>query len=89
MTVFKAADVDTGFLPGSKHVESEELVKGLASLRELIDGLQELAGFQTENKGVSDQRQSTWKPRRAPERRCRGGPTIKSETGRRFGPEIP
>lgn len=44
VTVFKAADLDTGFLPNSKHVEFEELVKELNSLNELIDGFQELAG---------------------------------------------
>jgi len=49
VTVLKAADLDTGFLPDAKRVEFDDLVKGLNSLRELIGRFQELAGFQTDD----------------------------------------
>jgi hypothetical protein len=51
VTVLKAADLDTGFLPDAKHVEFDDLVKGLNSLGELIGRFQELAGFQTDDGG--------------------------------------
>jgi hypothetical protein len=47
VTVFKAKDMDTGFLPGSKHVEFAELLDGLSRLSELIEEFQNLAGFKT------------------------------------------
>ena len=45
ITVFKAKDLDTGFLPDSKHLEFPELLAGLKSLNELIEELQRIAGF--------------------------------------------
>jgi len=48
VTVFKAKDVDTGFLPTSKHVEFEDLVTALGRLTELIEELQRFVGFKTE-----------------------------------------
>jgi hypothetical protein len=45
VTVFKAKDVDTGLLPGSKHVEFAELQSALATLAGLIEKFQRLAGF--------------------------------------------
>jgi len=51
VTVLKAAHVDTGFLPESKHVEFKELVNGLTTLSELVGKFQELAGFDVRGGG--------------------------------------
>lgn len=48
VTVFQAKDVDTGFLPGSKHVEFGDLVTALKRLTELIEELQRFVGFKPE-----------------------------------------
>ena len=45
VTVFQAKDVDTGWMPDSKHVEFAELLAGLKTLNELIELFQQLAGF--------------------------------------------
>ena len=45
VTVFKAKDLDTGFLPDAKHVEFAELLAGLNTLNELIAQFQSLTGF--------------------------------------------
>ena len=47
ITLFKAKDLDTGFLPGSKHVEFAELKAALRTLTELIEGFRRIAGFNT------------------------------------------
>lgn len=47
VTVFKAKDLDTGFEPGAKHVEFPELLAALGMLRELTEGFERLAGFET------------------------------------------
>ncbi len=48
VSVFQAKDVDTGFLPTSRHVEFEDLVSALEGITELIEKLQRFAGFKTE-----------------------------------------
>jgi hypothetical protein len=50
VTVFRAKDVDTGFLPTSKHVEFEDLLTALERLTELIEEFDRFAGFKTENR---------------------------------------
>jgi hypothetical protein len=45
VTVFKAKDLDTGFLPDAKHVEFAELLTASKELTELIERFQHLAGF--------------------------------------------
>ncbi len=45
VTVFRAKDLDTGFLPDAKHVEFPELLAALNMLTELIEDFQCLAGF--------------------------------------------
>lgn len=45
VTVFRAKDVDTGWTPDAKHVEFPELLTGLETLNELIEGFQRVAGF--------------------------------------------
>ena len=45
VTAFQAKDVDTGWMPDSKHVEFAELLAGLKTLNELIELFQQLAGF--------------------------------------------
>jgi|SRR6266850_1178979 len=45
-TLFQAKDLDTEFLPGSKHVEFAELLDALSKLNELIEEFQRLAGFE-------------------------------------------
>ena len=47
VTLFKAKDLDTGFLPDSNHVEFDELLAALKTLTELIEEFQRLAGFKT------------------------------------------
>jgi len=44
VTVFKAKDLDTGFLPDSKHVEFPELLAALGALNGLIEEFDRLAG---------------------------------------------
>ena len=48
VTLFKAKDLDTGFLPGAKHLEFSELLTALQTLNELIKEFQLLAGFKAE-----------------------------------------
>jgi hypothetical protein len=43
--VLKAKDLDTGFLPDTKHVEFAELVEALTTLDGLIGEFQQMAGF--------------------------------------------
>ena len=45
VTVFQAKDVDTGWMPDSKHVEFAELLAGLKTLNGLIELFQQLDGF--------------------------------------------
>ena len=53
VTVFRAKDLDTGFLPDAKHVEFAELLAALKTLNELIEKFQSLAGFKTEEHASS------------------------------------
>lgn len=48
VTVFRAKDLDTGFLPDAKHLEFAELLAALKTLTELIEDFQRLAGFKYE-----------------------------------------
>jgi len=45
VTLFKAKDLDTGYLPGAKHVEFIELEEALEALPKLVEEFQLLAGF--------------------------------------------
>jgi hypothetical protein len=47
ITLLKAMDVDTGFLPDSEHVEFAQLQAALPTLDEMIGAFGRLAGFQT------------------------------------------
>jgi len=47
ITVFKAKDLDSGFLPGSKHVKFSELLEAASELTAIIDEFQLLTGFRT------------------------------------------
>ena len=49
VTVFKAKDLDTGWMPDAKHVEFPELLAALKELNELIEGFQNLAGFKADD----------------------------------------
>jgi hypothetical protein len=45
ITVLKSEDLDTGFLPDSKHVKFDELQAALSTLTDLVEEFQRLAGF--------------------------------------------
>ena len=47
VTVFRAKDLDSGFLPDSTHVEFPELLAALSPLNELLKDLDRIAGFKT------------------------------------------
>jgi hypothetical protein len=47
VTLFKAKDLDTGFEPNANHIEFPELLAALGVLRELTEGFERLAGFET------------------------------------------
>ena len=51
VTVFKAKDLDMGYLPDSKHVEFEELERALETLPQLIEEFERLAGFKASVSG--------------------------------------
>jgi hypothetical protein len=46
--LFKAKNLDTGWIPDAKHVEFPELLAALKALTELNEGFQRLAGFNAE-----------------------------------------
>ena len=46
ITLFKANDVDTGWEEDSEHVEFKDLLSGLRKIRELIEAMEVLSGFQ-------------------------------------------
>jgi hypothetical protein len=54
VTIFKAKDLDTGFLPGSRHVSGPELLAALSELDELTREFERLAGFQLNDGGLHD-----------------------------------
>ncbi|MEY4918395.1 MAG: hypothetical protein RL616_2308 [Verrucomicrobiota bacterium] len=53
VSVFKAKDLDTGFLPDSKHLEFTELQAALSTLTELTEGFKRFAGFENETQSCA------------------------------------
>lgn len=47
VTLFKAKDLDTGFLPNSRHLEFAELEAALTTMSQLLQEFERLAGFET------------------------------------------